>query len=263
MPKIICLALAALLTVLSLLLIMPVYSEITKPSVPDFAIRLVDNSYDVPTTYSTDPYTGATITHPGHRVTNKSVELVIKNQPIVSTNVEGWTTSLFYNVRMKGHYGGDWLTLYDPTITPLYVQLDSENTVISFPYSVSGSYLSVGPLSGLPLNAEIDFQVEALAGYVHRVSNSSATNPIEKFPWVFEGETSGWSNTQTITLTADAVTDGTSTHAPTNLPSSSSQPSGGSSLFGLDVMGLIIVGMLGAIVVLLMLVMFYLRKRIR
>lgn len=199
MPKIICLALTALLTVSSLL-ITSVHSEVTKPSIPDFTTRLVDNSYDVLTTYSTDPYTGSTITHPAHRVTNQSVELVIKNQPFVSTTIEGWSTSFFYNVRMKGHYGEDWLTLYNPTVTPYYAQLDSENTVISLPYSVSDAHLSVGPLSGLPLNTEIDFQVEALAGYVHRVSNSSATNPLEMFPRVFEGETSGWSSTQTLTI---------------------------------------------------------------
>jgi len=28
---------------------------ITKPSVPEFTLVLVDSSYDVPTTYSTDP----------------------------------------------------------------------------------------------------------------------------------------------------------------------------------------------------------------
>jgi hypothetical protein len=165
---------------------------------------------------------------------------------------------------MKGHYGEDWLTLYNPTVTPYYAQLDSENTVISFPYSVSDSHLSVGPLSGLPLNVEIDLQVEALAGYVHRESNSSTTNPLEMFTWVFDGETSGWSSTQTITLSWDTVTDETSTAAPTNSsqnPTTSSPPSGESALFGLDLLGISLLILLGAIVVLLGFMVFYLRKR--
>ena len=36
---------------------------IPKPSVPEFTVALVDTSYDVPTTYSTDPYTGKQLTH--------------------------------------------------------------------------------------------------------------------------------------------------------------------------------------------------------
>ena len=40
--------------------------SITKPSVPQFSLKFVDASYDVPTTYSTDPYTGETVTNSGY-----------------------------------------------------------------------------------------------------------------------------------------------------------------------------------------------------
>lgn len=39
----------------------------SKPSVPEFTVKLVDNSYDVPPTQTTDPYTG-TKTIPGYHV---------------------------------------------------------------------------------------------------------------------------------------------------------------------------------------------------
>ena len=50
-----------------------------KPSVPEFTVKLVAHPYDVPTTYSTDPYTGETITHAGYHMENKSIEVSIKN----------------------------------------------------------------------------------------------------------------------------------------------------------------------------------------
>jgi hypothetical protein len=249
MRKAIGLILIAIMALSSLIIVKPVNSEITKPSVPTFSIKLVDRSYDVPTTYSTDPYTGASVTHSGYHVTNRTVDLVIKNQPFTSKSDEGWTISFFYNVRMKGHYGQDWQTLYYPTVTPMYAQENSETTVISFNEFAS--------------DAIIDFQVQALVGYVHRISNGSATNILDMYPWVFDGETSDWSNTQTLTM-SDFVPSSTVTVIPTgstsqNPTSTANQPA--SILFGLDLLGVIVVLMLGAIIVLLVFVVFYLRRR--
>ena len=45
-----------------------------------------------------------------------------------------------------------------------------------------------------PAGDQVDFQVEAMIGYVHRdVSQAFA-------PWVFTGEKSDWSNTRTLSL---------------------------------------------------------------
>ncbi|MCW4001461.1 MAG: hypothetical protein NWE93_14610 [Candidatus Bathyarchaeota archaeon] len=229
-------------------------TAIPRPSVPEFTIKQVDNSYDVPTTYSIDPYTGVTVTHPGHHVTNRTVELVIKNQPFVSTNSDGWNTSFFYNVRMKGHYGDDWVTLYNPTVTPYYAQENSEYTVISF-----GEFSS---------NSKIDFQVQALVGYVHRISNGSATNILDKFPWVFDGETSGWSATHTLTIIEASSTPAPSsaTLNPSDSPLSPTQtplePNVGTSvLSGLDWVGMAILVLLCVVVVLLVLLVVFLGKR--
>ena len=53
--------------------------SITKPSLPEFTVKLVEHSYDVPTTYSIDKYTGENVTHSGYHVENKTIEVSIKN----------------------------------------------------------------------------------------------------------------------------------------------------------------------------------------
>ena len=47
--------------------------------------------------------------------------------------------------------------------------------------------------------SHVDFQIEAMIGYVHRVFNPNWTNLLEMYPYVFTGERSGWSDTRTIT----------------------------------------------------------------
>ena len=70
------------LTASSLIIVKPTWAQ-TKPSVPEFTVKLEDHSYDVLTTYSIDPYTGENVTHAGYHVENKTIEVTIKNQPFV------------------------------------------------------------------------------------------------------------------------------------------------------------------------------------
>jgi hypothetical protein len=50
--------------------------------------------------------------------------------------------------------------------------------------------------SYLPSEGQVDFQIEALTGYEHGISEPFGT------PRVITGETSGWSNIQTLTIPA-------------------------------------------------------------
>ncbi len=183
----------------------------TKPAIPEFTVKFEDNSYDAPATYSIDPYTGTKVTHPSHRVDNKTIELKIKNQPFVQYNDDGGLT-FYYNVRVKGHYAENWINIYSPAVRPL-TPSNSDYTVLSFLLTLSPSAPDQGYtlytdsysniLTGLPSNAQIDFQVEALRGYLSRTVIFAS--------WHFTGEESGWSNTQTITINE-------STSSPTQSP---------------------------------------------
>ena len=78
----------------------PVYPKLL---VPEFTVKLVDNSYDVPTTHSIDPYTGQNITNPGYHVENKTIEVTVKNQPFTPFYaVDSFNASFYYNIRTKG-----------------------------------------------------------------------------------------------------------------------------------------------------------------
>jgi hypothetical protein len=159
----------------------PSSPEPTAP-VPEFTVKLVNHPYDIPTTYSTDPYTGENITHAGYRVDNKSIEITVKNQPITS---DGSGTKIYYNVCYKGHYEENWRNFF--TIDNYPVQSVSEYTVISLPRDHFD----------FPVRAEVDFQVQALIGTVKLVEARlwGGFNYYE-----FDGETSRWSETQTLLI---------------------------------------------------------------
>ena len=60
--------------------------SITKPSVPNFTVTYVDNSYYMEPVYGVDQYSGETIqTGGGYTVQNKSFELKIKTCPLLRT----------------------------------------------------------------------------------------------------------------------------------------------------------------------------------
>jgi len=102
-----------------------------KPSVPQFSIKFIDNSYDVPASTTTiiDPYTGkeSTATQRGYRVDNRSIAVTIKNQPFTPyTDENGNKNYLYYRVEVKGHFGEDWWAFGSAYIA----QSSSEYTVV-------------------------------------------------------------------------------------------------------------------------------------
>lgn len=172
-------------------------ASIHKPSVPEFTVDLVDTSYDVPTTYSTDPYTGKQVTHEGYHVARRTIEVKIKNQPFTPfADSDGREIKFHYNIRIKGHYeewGSEFDVVYKPEEMP--TQSNSEYTVIS--YNSEGTYsfnLAPAPrMLEVSPNGEVDFQVKALVGH-------ASEGNVLYFPSVFTGKESGWSNTQTLTI---------------------------------------------------------------
>ena len=166
-------------------------SRLPKPSIPEFTVELVDHSYDVPTTYSTDPYTGDTITHGGYHVENRTIDIRIKNQPFASyRNDNDSLVTLYYNIRVKGYFEQEWRELYS---SPNYLyRSDSEYTVRSYVLGKDGKWF-------FPDDGKVDFQVEALIGYNTKIFEGWTVWG-ESYNLIFTGESSGWSNTQTITI---------------------------------------------------------------
>jgi hypothetical protein len=140
--------------------------SIPKPSVPEFTVKLVDLSYDVPASSSINPYTGKTLINPAEHVDNRSIEFKIKNQPSTPylDDKSSFIVKLYFNIRTRGYFGGNWTEVFSvDNAHP--VQSNSDYTIISLP--LGGD---VGPFASLPTdsNSQIDFQVEAMMGYFSR-----------------------------------------------------------------------------------------------
>ncbi len=96
---------------------------------------------------------------------------------------------------------------------------------ITYPFSQAGniplfSYPSDGPvveyqyyigdrIENLFAGDKVDFQVQAMIGNIHRVYNPNHTSQLDMYPYVFTGEVSDWSNTQTITMPDGSVSSST------------------------------------------------------
>jgi hypothetical protein len=208
---------------LSLIMVKPTFGQtstptpssvpIPTPSVPEFTVKYVNSSYEVPASTTINPYTGQNTTNQGYYVENRTIDVIIKNQRFtpewVNDGSDIFRDTFYYNVRMKVHVADVWTVLYNP-YSWYPTQSNSEFTVLFYLLDENTYPFWNSTYSG----AQIDFQVQALIGAVHRGYNPSATNQLEMYPFVFTGEMSDWSNTQTVTIPA------TSTSAsPTPTPS--------------------------------------------
>ena len=191
--------------------------SIPKRSVPDFTIKYADYSYDIPPTYGIDQYTGKTIIiQQGSHVDNRTVEFTIKNQPFTAYNdTNGNWTTLYYLFRFKGAYGSYWSN-YPETghsygrFTGLFPDTSASNsdyTVIMINLLALTSYPSGTP--EIPTGATIDFQVQAMMGYIVIEHTGMLAGDF----YGFTGERSDWSNTQTIT-----IGESTSLSSPSSSP---------------------------------------------
>jgi hypothetical protein len=196
--------------------------SLPKPSVPEFSVKYVDHSYDVPTTYGTDPYTGKTmVNQEGYHVQNNSVEVVIKNQAFTSyRNENGSLVWLYYRIVSKGHFESwefeKWdsgtinMKMYDSYPTGYCVPSDeSENTVVAYGLAGNGedtAYKYNHHLDNVSIGGEVDFMVQAVIGYSTHINESFVGPPIGLEPgesyhyYIFTGECSEFSDTQTVRI---------------------------------------------------------------
>lgn len=244
---------------LTLLIVKPVNAQsiIPRPSVPQFSLKLADHSYDVPpvTTTTSDPYTGEQVTHTtsGYHVEKKTIDVIIQNQFLDISVKNAINSSIYYNMRYKGHYESTWkeLSWNQGNSGTLVIQSDSQTTVISI------------PSTGYPDNAQLDFQVQALVCAYEQVVDSSHILPITYTDFaVFADGESGWSSTQTITIdtSTPAATPNTS---PSQNPTVTPNPSGSDNafLFGLDWKSIAIILSVLVVALLVVVATMFLRRR--
>ncbi len=168
------------------------------PSVPQFTLQYVDNSYYVAPTYSTNPYTGETqVSSPGYTVQNRSLEMIIQNQGFSSYFDGNNTIQLYYNIRCKGHYE----------------QFQSNTDLGSHGIgnvAASNSYQTIVSFNidswGVPVGGQVDFQVQAFIGYTYFNEGACFTQDV-----VTVGE-SAWSPIETYIM--GSGTTSTSTPSP-------------------------------------------------
>jgi hypothetical protein len=176
--------------------------SIPKPSVPEFTVEYVNNSYYAPPIYGIDEYSGETVqTGGGFTVANKSIELTIKNQPFIHYVLkdENGTHDVYlrYQIGYKGHFGEEW-----HYITETVYDSSSDYTIILFGVDWDRSNDGV-VLQHLSSGDKMDFQVQARIGYIELKYDLSAGSYLPGgYPsyQVFHGTESGWSGTQTITI---------------------------------------------------------------
>jgi hypothetical protein len=251
------LLLIAILVSSSLVMVGSAFAQsTTKPSVPEFAVKFVNASYTVTTTNS---YTGVDETE---QVSNNSIEIAIANPPFDFSGYQ-----LYYNVRVKPHFEDNWTEVYPVrNRTSSYgdtgfsyaeyinddspPQSKSSYTIVAYSVVPTELYLASGYdikryysgadgqegesfafLYAIPYGGQVDFQVEVLVGHEAQVyvnDHPLAPYPIGHYEQSVAFDiSSGWSDTQTITIgesqTSTSSPEPTTPTSPTPLPSEEPQ----------------------------------------
>ena len=177
-----------------------------KPSVPEFTAEYVVRSYDVPVTYEniTDPYTGEVRTRisGGNHIDNKTIDVIIANQPFSSTIIDGYSTYFYYIIRWKGTFDS-WADInYSSWSFGSNDNQGHERIEPSDSDFTVKSYKLIWDLPYIPEGGSLDFQVKAQIGYSYPVYDGHIM-PVGS---VFKVEAeSDWSNIQTVTISNESV----------------------------------------------------------
>jgi hypothetical protein len=179
-------------------------------SAPSFTVKIIDGSYVAPTTYSTDPYTGATITHGGDTINSRNFTFTIQNVP----------KATYYLIENKGHYAAAWSPIYTWGLNVTLPASSGSKTIFTIvstnlivtDYTPNTSSDNWGNYAfTLASGSQIDFRMQTVAGNQQNdpLYGYSANHPI------IVGNASPWSNTQTITIPTSS-TSINPTQPPTN-----------------------------------------------
>lgn len=195
---------------LSLIMVKPAFAQ--TPSTPVFSVSTISGSYVVPTTCTTDPYTGANVTNLGYTVYSFNITFTVKNVPPTYAYILGY----------KGHFSSKWGSLspvngYNVTA---FASSGSETVITIWGDNATGwlgksqtneIWLYYGSSWGIdvPYGSQIDFRLQAVSG------NLQFINPLILYEVV--GNVSDWSAGQTVTIPEPSTS---ATASPTPTPAS-------------------------------------------
>lgn len=196
-------------TVLALILLMvasavgvfavkPVFAQAS--SAPTFSVSTTSSLYVVPTTYSTNQFTGANVTNTGYTVSEFNITFTIQNQPSVTA----------FNFEYKGHYSSKWSTplfINDYNVSA-FASSGAQTTVTIWGNNDTGPFgqspanetsLYLGSDWGItvPFGSQIDFRLQAVSG-------TGEENGLGG--WSVIGSVSDWSTAQTVTVSSGSPT---------------------------------------------------------
>jgi hypothetical protein len=177
--------------------------------VPTFTMSTETSSYEIPTTYSTDPYTGANVTNLGYTLVSYNVSITIQNSPQATA----------YMLGVKGHDGSQWnipwideynVTAFASTGSQTVMTLYGDNNTSGQPNEI---FLQYGGHWGInvPFGGLLDFRLQAVSG----------ETPIRVlFGYEVLGNVSDWSSVQTTGGVAVIHTMSNVSPNPTQTPTS-------------------------------------------
>jgi hypothetical protein len=249
MSKAVALLLFALLMLSSFAIVGCAFAQsIPKPSLPEFTMKYVDYSYDIPPTYEIDQFTGQNVTkQEGEHIDNRTAVFTIRNQPFTNyVDSNNNTIGLHYNFRYKGHFGSDWGYFpfsesgqswrYHSTFF-VFIDVPPDEFSSASNSEYTEILLRLPFLFGYgnpPMNTQVDFQLQALIGHIDYEGDGY---------YRFTGERSDWSETQTITIVESQTsspeptipTSPTPSPEPTSSPYSEPQVTGQELILGIAV----------------------------
>lgn len=117
-----------------------------------------------------------------------AVIVVIRNQPYNQSN-----GTLFYNLKLKEHNSADWTYPLDHLFYSFhnYPEQSADSQITNISLTVQSGFLVMG--------VQNDIEAEAMLGSIGRNGGSPSA------PWAFTGQTSDWSNTETISIPDGSV----------------------------------------------------------
>lgn len=162
-------------------------------SAPYFTVKVIDGTFTTPASYSTDPYTGQTITKEGTTYQTRNITFTIQNAPQVN----------YYLLEYKGHYTNDsqWVPVYAWGLNATASATSGAQTVITISSSNPPQSSVADPLYwgdwafSFASGSKLDFRLEAINGVqtADPLYGYSANHPR------ISGDASSWS-VQTIQI---------------------------------------------------------------